>query len=221
LLKLGYSQQEGIDYTETFAPVARLEALRLLLSYVVNHGIIFYQMDVKSTFLNGVISEEMFVKQPPGFEDLKHPNHVYKLKKSLYGLKQAPRVWYDKLSNLLIENDFKRGQVDTTLFRRTIEKDILVVQIYVDDIIFGSTNASLCKEFSKLMQDEFEISMMGELMFFLGIQINQCKDGVYVHQTKYTKELLKKFKLKDCKAMNTPMHLTCTLNKEDTGSKVE
>ena len=221
MLKLGYSQQEGIDYTETFAPVARLEALRLLLSYVVNHGIIFYQMDVKSTFLNGVISEEMFVKQPPGFEDLKHPNHVYKLKKSLYGLKQAPRVWYDKLSNLLIENDFKRGQVDTTLFRRTIEKDILVVQIYVDDIIFGSTNASLCKEFSKLMQDEFEISMMGELMFFLGIQINQCKDGVYVHQTKYTKELLKKFKLKDCKAMNTPMHLTCTLNKEDTGSKVE
>ena len=90
-----------------------------------------------------------------------------------------------------------------------LEKDILVVQIYVDDIIFGSTNASLCKEFSKLMQDEFEISIMGELKFFLDIQINQCKDGVYVHQTKYTKELLKKFKLEDCKLMNTPMHPTC------------
>jgi len=160
-------------------------------------------MDVKSAFLNGVISEEVFVKQPHGFEDLKHPDHVYKLNKSLYGLKQSPRAWYERLSNFLIENDFKRGQVDTTLFRRTLEKDILVVQIYVDDIIFGSTNASLCKEFSKLMQDEFEMSMMEELKFFLGIQINQCNDGVYVHQTKYTKELLKKFKPEDCKVMNT------------------
>jgi len=104
---------------------------------------------------------------------------------------------------------------------RTLEKDILVVQIYVDDIIFGSTNASLCKEFSKLMQGEFEMSMMGELKFFLGIQINQCKNGVYVHQTKYTNELLKKFKLEDCKVMNTPMHPTFTLRKEDTRSKVD
>jgi len=221
LVAQGYRQQEGIDYTKTFAPVARLEAIRLLLSYAVNHGIILYQMDVKSAFLNGVIEEEVFVKQPPSFEDLKNPDHVYKLKKSLYGLKQAPRAWYDRLSTFLIKNDFKRGQVDTTLFRRTLEKDILVVQIYVDDIIFGSTNASLCKEFSKLMQDEFEMSMMGELKFFLGIQVNQFKDGVYVHQTKYTKELLKKFKLEDCKVMNTPMHPTCILSKEDTGTKVD
>jgi len=170
-------------------------------------------MDVKSAFLNEVIEEEVFVKQPPGFEDLRHPNHVYKLKKSPYGLKQAPRAWYDRLSNFLIKNDFKRGQVDTTLFIRTLEKDILVMQIYVDDILFGSTNASLCKEFSKLMQDGFEMSIMGELKFFLGIQINQCKDGVYVHQTKYTKELLMKFKLEDCKVINTPMHPTCTLSK--------
>jgi len=108
-------------------------------------------MDVKSVFLNGVISKEVYVKQSPGFEDHKCPDHVYKLKKSLYGLKQALSVWYDRLSNFLIENDFKRGQVDTTLFRRTLEKGILVVKIYLDDIIFGSTNASLCKEFSKLM----------------------------------------------------------------------
>jgi len=106
-------------------------------------------MNVKSAFLNGVIEEEVFVKQPSGFENLKHPNHVYKLKKSLYRLKQAPRAWYDRLSNFLIKNDFKRGQFDTTLFKRTLKKDILVVHIYVDDIIFSSTNASLCKEFSK------------------------------------------------------------------------
>ena len=109
LVAQGYSQQEGIDYTETLAPVARLEAIRLLLSYAVNHGLILYQMDVKSAFLNGVISEEVFVKQPPDFEDLKHPNNVYKLKKLLHGLKQAPRAWYDRLSNFLIKNDFKIG----------------------------------------------------------------------------------------------------------------
>ena len=169
LVAQGYNKQKGIDYTETFAQIARLEAIRLLLSYAVNHGIILYQIDVKSAFLNGVISEEVYVKQPSGFEDLRHPDHVYKFKKSQYGLKQAPRAWYDRLSNFLIENDFKRGQVDTTLFRRTLEKDILVVLIYVDDIIFGSTNASLFQEFSKLMHDEFKISMMGELKFFLGI----------------------------------------------------
>jgi len=221
LVAQGYCQQEGIDYTKTFAPVARLEAIRLLLSYAINHDITLYQMDVKSAFLNGVISEEVYVKQLPGFEDLKNPDFVYKQKKSLYGLKKAPRVWYDKLSNFLIENDFKRGQVDTTLFRRTLEKDILVVQIYVDLIIFGSNNAYLCKKFSKLMQEEFEMNMIGELKFFLGIQINQCKDEVYVHQSKYTKELLKKFKLEDCKEIITPMHPTCTFSKEDTGTKVD
>jgi len=117
----------------------------------------------KSAFLNGVISEEVYFKQTPGFEDLKYPDHVYKLKKSLYGLKQAPRASYDTLSNFLIQNDFKRGRVDTTLFKRTLEKDILVMQICIDDIIFGSTNASLCNEFSKLMQDELEMSMTGEV----------------------------------------------------------
>ncbi|WJX88387.1 hypothetical protein P8452_70484 [Trifolium repens] len=221
LVAQGYSQQEGIDFTETFAPVARLEAIRLLLSYAVNNGITLYQMDVKSAFLNGVISEEVYVKQPPGFEDLKNPNYVFKLKKSLYGLKQAPRAWYERLSNFLLENGFQKGQIDNTLFRKTSKKDILIIQIYVDDIIFGSTNASLCKNFSKLMQDEFEMSMMGELKFFLGIQINQGKDGTYIHQSKYTKELLKKFNLDDCKIMSTPMHPTSSLSKEEIGSKVD
>ncbi|KAK2450481.1 putative mitochondrial protein [Trifolium repens] len=221
LVAQGYSQQEGIDFTETFAPVARQEAIRLLLSYAVNNGITLYQMDVKSAFLNGVISEEVYVKQPLGFEDLKNPEYVFELKKSLYGLKQAPRAWYERLSNFLLENGFQKGQIDNTLFRKTTKKDILIIQIYVDDIIFGSTNASLCKNFSKLMQDEFEMSMMGELKFFLGIQINQGKDGTYIHQSKYTKELLKKFNLEDCKIMSTPMHPTSSLSKEEIGSKVD
>jgi hypothetical protein len=221
LVAQGYNQHKGIDYIETFASVARLEAIRLFLSYAVNHGIILYQMDVKSAFLNDVISEEVYLKQPHGFEDLKHPDYVFKLKKSLYGLKQASRAWYARLSNFLLEKGFKRGQVDTTIFRKTQKKDILFVQIYVDDIIFGSTNVAICKEFSKTMQAKFDMSMMRELKFFLGIQINQCKDKVYVHQSKYTRELLNKFKLEDCKLMATLMHPNCNMSKEESRNKVD
>jgi hypothetical protein len=135
LVAQGNSQQEGIDYTETFAPVARLEAIRILISFSVNQKIILHQVDVKSAFLNGYISEEVYVHQPPGFEDAKHPDHVFKLKKSLYGLKQAPRAWYERLSTFLLENEFVRGKVDTTLLCKSYKHNILIVQIYVDDII--------------------------------------------------------------------------------------
>jgi hypothetical protein len=221
LVAQGYSQQEGIDYTETFAPVARLESIRLLISFAVNHDITLYQMDVKSVFLNGYIDEEVYVHQPPGFENSKHPDYVYKLKKSLYGLKQAPRAWYERLSKFLLENDFTRGKVDTTLFCKSFKKDILICQIYVDDIIFGSTKTSLGKEFAKTMQAEFEMSLMGELKFFLGIQINQTPEGTYIHQSKYVKELLKKFDMSESKPSKTPMHPTCILEKEEVSKKVE
>ena len=163
-------------------------------------------MDVKSAFLNGSIEEEVFVKQPPGFADINFSDHVFKLKKALYGLKQAPRAWYNRLSSFLTSNGFMRGKVDTTLFRKDLAKDFIIVQIYVDDIIFGATNELLCKDFSNLMQSEFEMSMMGELKFFLGLQVKQTKEGIYIHQQKYTKELLKKFKMNDAKPMKTPMH---------------
>src|SRR6266487_6981559 len=120
-------------------------------------------MDVKSAFLNGYITEEVYVKQPPGFEDSSNPEHVFKLKKSLYGLKQAPRAWYERYSNFLWEKSFQKGQVDNTLFRKTFKNDILIIQIYVDDIIFGSAKLSLFKEFFKIIQEEFEINMKGEL----------------------------------------------------------
>src|SRR3954463_9010233 len=178
-------------------------------------------MDVKSAFLNGYIDEEVYVHQPPGFENPKSPEHVFKLKKSLYGLKQAPRAWYERLSSFLLNNGFTRGQVDTTLFCKTSKKDILICQIYVDDIIFGTSNTSLGKEFAKSMQAEFEMSMMGELKYFLGIQINQTSDGTYVHQTKYVKELLKKFNLSESKEAKTPMHSTCVLGKDEVSKKVD
>ena len=140
LVAQGYTQIEGLNFGETYAPVARLESIRILLAYATHHDFKLYQMDVKSAFLNGRISELVYVEQPPGFEDPKFPNHVYLLHKALYGLKQAPRAWYECLKDFLLRKGFEIGKADPTLFTRKVDKDIFVCQIYVDDIIFGSTN---------------------------------------------------------------------------------
>lgn len=221
LVAQGYNQEEGIDFDETFAPVARLEAIRLLLAYACSLNFQLYQMDVKSAFLNGYIHEEVYVKQPPGFEDFKNPSHVYKLKKALYGLKQAPRAWYDRLSNFLCEKGFEKGKVDTTLFIKRINCHTLLVQIYVDDIIFGATNESLCKDFSDMMQGEFEMSMMGKLNYFLGLQIKQSKDGIFINQSKYCKELLKRFDMENCKEIATPMSSSTYVDQDESGKPID
>ncbi|KAJ9541902.1 hypothetical protein OSB04_028408 [Centaurea solstitialis] len=160
LVAKGYSQQEGIDYDETFAPVARIEAIRIFLAYAAHKNIKLFQMDVKSAFLNGVLHEEVYIEQPEGFVDPDFPDHVCILDKALYGLKQAPRAWYETLTNHLLSKGFKRGTIDTTLFLKKEGDDLLLVQIYVDDIIFGSTNPEMCTKFSKIMETEFEMSMM-------------------------------------------------------------
>jgi hypothetical protein len=180
LVAKGYSQVEGLDFDETFAPVARLESIRILLAYDTHHGFKLYQIDVKSALLNVPIKEEVYVEQPPGFEDEKYHNHVYKLHKILYGLKQAPRVWYECLRDFLIDNDFRIGKADSTIFTRRVDNDIFICQIYVDDIIFGCINQSFCDEFSKIMTDRFEMSMMGHLNFFLGFQIKQLEDDTFI-----------------------------------------
>jgi hypothetical protein len=176
----GYSQVEGLDFDETYAPVARLESIRTLLAYTTYHGFKLYQMYVKSAFLNGSTKEEVYVEQPPGFEDSEYPNHVYKLSKMLYGLKQAPRAWYECLKVFLITNGFTVSKADPTLFTKTVAKDLFICQIYVDDIIFGSTNKSTCEEFSRIMIQKFEMSMMGELKYFLGFQIKQLHDDTFI-----------------------------------------
>jgi hypothetical protein len=150
-----------LDFDETYVPVARLESIRILLAYATYHGFKLYQLDVKSAFLNGPIKEEVYVEQPPNFEDSEYPTHVYKLPKVLYGLKQARRAWYECLRDFLLTNGFKVDRVDPTLFTKTIDKDLFIFQIYVDDIIFGSTNKSSCEEFSRIMTQKFEMSMMG------------------------------------------------------------
>jgi hypothetical protein len=187
-----YSQVEGLDCDETFAPVARLESIHMLLAYATHHGFKLYQMDVKSVFLNGSIKEEVYVEQPHGFESEGYPKHVYKLYKTLYGLKQAPRAWYECLRDLLIENSFRIGKADSTIFTKKMGKDLFVCQIYIDNIISGSTNKSSYDEFSKIITDRFEMSMMEVLTFFLKFQIKQAKEGTFISQTKYTRDILKK-----------------------------
>ncbi|GJY21198.1 putative ribonuclease H-like domain-containing protein [Tanacetum coccineum] len=201
----GYTQEEGIDYDEVFVPVARIEAIRLFLAYASFKDFVVYQMDVKSAFLYGKIEEEVYVCQPPGFEDPDFPDRVYKVKKALYGLHQAPRAWYETLSTYLLDNGFQRGKIDKTLFIRRDKCDILLVQVYVDDIIFGSTKKSLCTEFEKMMHKKFQMSSMGELTFFLGLQVKQKEDGTFISQDKYVTEILKKFGFTDVKTASTPM----------------
>ncbi|GJW57473.1 putative ribonuclease H-like domain-containing protein [Tanacetum coccineum] len=182
LVTQGYTQEEGIDYDEVFAPVARIEAIRLFLAYASFKDFMVYQMDVKSVFLYGKIEEEVYVCQPPGFEDPDFPDRVYKVEKALYGLHQAPRAWYETLSTYLLDNGFQRGKIDKTLFIKRYKGDILLVQVYVDDIIFGSTKKEL---------------------------LQQKKDGIFISQDKYVDEILKKFRFIEVKSMiGSLMYLT-------------
>nr|GEV43558.1 putative ribonuclease H-like domain-containing protein [Tanacetum cinerariifolium] len=221
LVTQGHTQEEGIDYKEVFAPVIRIEAITLFLAYASFMGFMVYQMDVKSAFLYGTIKEEVYVCQPLGFEDPDYPNKVYKVVKALYGLHQAPRAWYETLANYLLENGFQKGKIDQTFFIKKQKRDILLVQIYVDDIIFGATNKDLCKSFEKLMKDKFQMSSIGELTFFLGIQVKQKKDGIFIKQDKYVAEILKKFRLIDGKSASTPIDTEKPLLKDPEGENVD
>ncbi|GJZ50359.1 retrovirus-related pol polyprotein from transposon TNT 1-94 [Tanacetum coccineum] len=221
LVAKGYAQKEGIDFEESFAPVARLEVVRLRLfhlRYAAHKSFICTTWTFKTTFLYGPLKEEVYVNQPDGFVDPYHPDKVYRLKKALYGLKQAPRAWYDELSNFLVSKGFSKGSIDLTLFITKHGEDILLVQIYVDDIIFGSTNPKLSKRFGKLMHSKFDMSMMGELKFFLGIQIHQSPRGIFINQAKYAQEILKKHGMTSCDSIGTPMatkHLDADLSDSD------
>nr|GFB94382.1 retrovirus-related Pol polyprotein from transposon TNT 1-94 [Tanacetum cinerariifolium] len=192
LVAKGHTQEEGINYEEVFAPVARIEAIRLFLAYAFFMGFMVYQIDVKSAFLYGTIKEEVYVCQPLGFEDHDHPDKV-----------------------------FQRGTIDQTLFIKKQKGDILLVQIYVDDIIFGATNKDLCKSFEKLMKDKFQIISMGELTFSLGLQVKQKKDGIFISQDKYIAELLRKFGLAEGKSASTPIDTEKPLLKDSDGEDVD
>ncbi|GKB40942.1 retrovirus-related pol polyprotein from transposon TNT 1-94 [Tanacetum coccineum] len=198
----------------------RLEGVRIFVAYAAYNNFPIYQMDVKTAFLNGPLKEEGFVRQPNGFVDPYFPNHVYRLKKPLYGLKQAPRAWYDKLSSFLIEHHFTKGIVDLILFTRRHGDDILLVQNYVDDIIFRLTKPVFSTRFAKLMKDNFEMSMIGEMKFFLGLQVQQSPRGIFICQSQYTMDLLKKHGMEKCDTISTPM-ATTKLDADLQGTQVD
>jgi hypothetical protein len=221
LVAQGYSQVEGLDFGETFAPVARLEAIRILLAFAASKGFKLYQMDVKSAFLNGVIQEEVYVRQPSGFESPKYPDRVYKLSNALYGLKQAPQAWYARIKMFLLEHEYVMGSVDKTLFTLNHDTEFLLVQIYVDDIIFGGSSHTIVSRFQEMMESEFQMSMIEELTFFLGIQVKQAKQGTFVHQGKYTNDQMKKFNMAELKLVSTLMSSAASLGPDEDGESVD
>eukprot|EP00253_Pinus_taeda_P009367 PITA_09367 len=184
----GYAQQEGIDFEEKFSPIARLEAIRMFLALSSFEKFKVFQMDVKSAFLNGDLEEEVYIEQPDGFTLGNDPNLVCRLKKDLYGLKQAPRAWYYRLDKYLHQQD---------------------------DIIFGSNEETMSQSFALVMQKEFEMSLLGELAYFLGLKIQQNEGGIFLSQTKYLKKILKKYGMEDAKPVCTPMVTGCSLNTND------
>ncbi|GJR56709.1 retrovirus-related pol polyprotein from transposon TNT 1-94 [Tanacetum coccineum] len=200
---------------------ARLEAVQIFIAYATHKYFPIYQMDVKIAFLNAPLKEEVYVVQPDGFIDPDHRDKVYRLRKALYGLKQAPRTWYDELSNFLISKGFTKGTIDPTLFMIRYGDDILLVQIYVDDIIFGSTNPKFSKRFDKLMHSRFKMSLMGEMKFFLGLQIYQSPRGIFITQSNYTLEILKKHGMEKGQSIGTPMATKPKLDADLSGTLVD
>ncbi|KAI3758488.1 hypothetical protein L6452_06052 [Arctium lappa] len=221
LVAKGYRQEEGIDYDETYAPVARLETIRMFLAYAAHKNFTVFQMDVKTTFLNGILKEEVYVSQPEGFVNQEKPNHVYILDKALYGLKQAPRAWYNVLSTFLVKSGFSKGTIDTTLFIKKEKGDIILIQIYVDDIIFGSTNTKYCKNFANLMVSRFQMNLMGEMNFFLGLQVKQFSSGIFINQSKYIRDILRKFQMENSKPIGTPMAPGTKIGTDPSGKAVD
>jgi len=180
LVAQGYTQVERLDFDETFAHVARLESIRLLLGVACILKFKLFQMDVKSAFLNGYLNEKVYVEQPKGFIDPSFPSHVYRLKKALYGLKQAPRAWYERLTQFLVNQGYRKGGTDKTLFVKDDNGRLMIAHIYVDDIVFGGMSNKMVQHFVQQMQSKFEMSLVGELNYFLGLQVKQMEDTIFI-----------------------------------------
>lgn len=221
LVAKGYSQQPGIDFTETYAPVARIETIRTVLAMAAQLELQVYQLDVKSAFLNGEIEEEVYVDQPEGFMTKGLEEKVCHLKKALYGLKQAPRAWNSKINGYFIESGFKRSLSESSLYVKNVGNDFLVLCLYVDDLIYFGTNPNLVEEIKKNMMEKFAMSDLGSISYFLGIQVKQSPGRIFLSQEKYIEDLLKKFNMSHCKPISTPMALNEKLHVNDDAEKID
>lgn len=216
LVVRGFTQQHGIDYDETFSPVARFETVRTILAVAAQEQWKIHQFDVKSAFLNGDLKEEVYVSQPPGFESKTDPHKVLRLRKALYGLKQAPRAWYSKIDDFFHKNGFQRSRSEPTLYvKRQGSDHLLIVSLYVDDMIYTGSSLQLLREFQAAMKEMFDMTDLGELQYFLGLEISQTGGGIFMSQKKYVEDTLKRFNMHGCKTAPTPMNTNEKLEAED------
>ena len=222
LVVKGYSQVAGVDFGDTLAPVARHETIRLLAALSAQHEWRLYHLDVKSAFLNGNLQEEIYVEQPPGYVISRHESDVYRLHKALYGLKQAPRAWYSRVDTYFLQNGFKMSQNEATLYVKTDGNGSkIIVSLYVDDLLVTGNNDDGIIKFKESMLKEFEMTDLGVMNYFLGMEVHQLNDGIFLSQRKYAMDVLRKFKMESCKPVSTPLAINEKLTKSDGDAKAD
>jgi len=221
LVAKGYRQREGVDYVEVFAPVTRMETVRLLISIATQNKWPIFQMDVKSAFLNGVLKEEVYIEQPLGYMRRGEEKKVLRLKKALYGLKQAPRAWNDRIHTYFVENKYEQCPVEHALYIKKHGGRIMFIALYVDDLVFMGNDAELIKKFKRTMEKEFEMTDLGHMRYFLGLEVKQLETDIFVSQERYAEDILSKFKMARCSPVSTPMEPGTKLSKFDGGDHVD
>jgi hypothetical protein len=221
LVAKGYAQRHGVDYTEVFAPVARFDTIRMILAMAAQSSWEVFQLDVKSAFLHGELKEEVFVQQPEGFTKKGEEEKVYRLRKALYGLKQAPRAWYSRIEAYFTREGFEKCPSEHTLFTKSKEGKILLVSLYVDDLIFTGNDKSMFDEFKKSMMLEFDMSDLGKMKHFLGVEVKQCADGIFICQKRYAREVLARFDMESANAVKNPIVPGTRLSKNEGGVRVD
>ncbi|KAL0844254.1 hypothetical protein Bca101_017500 [Brassica carinata] len=222
LVAKGYSQEHGVDYTEVYAPVARMDTIRTLISTAARKGWIIYQLDVKSAFLYGILEEDVFIQQPKGFVISGEEDKVYKLHKALYGLKQAPRAWFSRIGEYFAKAGFEKSQNEETLFVKTSTRgNSLYVSVYVDDLIYTGNDTSMMDEFKKSMEEEFAMTDLGRMRYFLGIEVLQTPQGIHISQGKYALEILRRFDMENCNSVICPMVPGSKVDLDEGGEPVD
>ncbi|GKV47061.1 hypothetical protein SLEP1_g53999 [Rubroshorea leprosula] len=220
LVAKGYKQEFGVDYQEVFAPVVRHDTIRLVISLAAQNSWPVFQLDVKSAFLHGDLDEQVFIEQPPGYVKVGNEHKVYKLKRALYGLKQAPRAWYSRIEAYFLKEGFQKCPYEHTLFTKTEGGKMLIVCLYVDDLIYTRNDKAMFDKFKKSMMAEFDMSDLGLMHYYLGIEVDQSAAGIFISQKKYVQDILDRFRMKECNPVSTPIDAGMKLAKNPEGMKV-